>query len=87
MNEIIAVNVKMGWTVKDTITGFKGVLTGIATYLSGCSQGLVVPPLSDDGKMVDSHWFDIQRLVRVGEDIVELDNEVTPGCDKQAPKR
>ena len=54
--------VKLGDKVKDSITGFLGVVTGISKYLNGCISILVTSnKLSSDGKEV-SEWFDEQRL-------------------------
>lgn len=79
--------VELGRTVQDRITGFTGVVTGIVYYLSGCHQALVVPRVRADGGLLDSQWFDLQRLrVKTNAKIV-LDNGATPGFDAPAPKR
>ncbi|THK33993.1 hypothetical protein EHS39_32980 [Ensifer sp. MPMI2T] len=81
-------NDRLGFTYKDKISGFQGVATGHCEYLTGCSQTLLQPQSLDGGKIVDSHWFDDQRLEKM--EIfprVTLDNGDHPGCDKQAPKR
>lgn len=78
----------LGYTVKDRITGFRGVVTGICAYVSGCHQVLIVPPMSADGKLPDSHWFDVQRCeIEPGTNRLVFDNGATPGCDRAAPKR
>lgn len=79
--------IELGWTAKDKITGFQGVVTGRAEYLTGCNQLLVVPPLGADGSPREPHWYDEQRLDRIGDDKVTLDNGKTPGFDKAAPIR
>ncbi|MBP2232489.1 hypothetical protein J2847_005818 [Azospirillum agricola] len=78
----------LGNTVTDKVTGFKGVVTGVVQYLTGCNQALVVPPMSADGKLPDSQWFDVQRL-DISADIpaIVLDNAATPGCDRAPPRR
>lgn len=77
---------QLGITAKDKITGFEGVVTGICSYISGCSQALLTPPVKD-GAFVEAHWFDLQRLeAQPGEPVV-LDNGETPGFDMPAPKR
>jgi len=78
---------KLGITVKDKITGFTGTVTGFVQYLSGCNQVLVVPSVDKEGKLGDAHWFDEQRLERVGECVISLDNGETPGFDIVPPKR
>lgn len=77
----------LGMTMRDTITGFSGVVTGRAEYISGCAQALLVPKVKDDGALPESHWFDEQRLELLLADQVVLKNGDTPGCDREAPKR
>ena len=79
--------IKNGQKVKDTITGFTGVVVGVVKYISGCNQALVTPPTDKDGKITESEWFDIQRLLQIGTKQISLVNTKTPGCAKQAPKR
>ena len=78
---------KLGIKVTDKVTGFTGVVTGFVEYLSGCNQALVQPTVDKEGKLMESHWFDVQRLEQVGQNIVTLDNGPTPGADREAPKR
>lgn len=81
--------VELGATVEDVITGFRGTVTGIVHYITGCDQALVAPRgLDGDGKIRESNWYDIQRLV-VDTSVprIVLDNGKTPGFDKAAPKR
>lgn len=80
--------VELDQTVKDKITGFKGVVTGKTEYISGCKQVLVVPPLDKDGKPQEAQWFDEQRVaVDTTVPAVVLDNRKTPGPDREAPKQ
>ena len=79
--------IQLGRKYRDKITGFTGTATGRAAYISGCSQVLLAPPVTSDGAARDANWFDEQRLEVVGEDLVTLENSVTPGCDKAAPVR
>lgn len=77
---------KLGVTARDKITGFEGVVTGMAYYLTGCHQVLLQPAMSE-GKWVESHWFDLQRLEVTNGEVVVLDNAETPGFDREAPRR
>jgi hypothetical protein len=54
-------SIQLGDTVRDQITGFEGVTTGRAEYLTGCVQFIVQPPLKD-GKFEEGRWFDEDRL-------------------------
>lgn len=80
-------SIKLGTTVRDVITGFEGVVTGRAEYLTGCAQVQVVPRVLDkDGKRRDSEWFDEQRVSPLpGVDLLTLDNTKTPGLDERPP--
>lgn len=80
--------IKLGEEVREVVTGFEGVVTGRAEYLSGCHQLLVAPKVKADGAYAEGHWFDEQRLVvKVGSVPIVLDNSQTPGCDTPAPRR
>lgn len=78
---------KLGQKAKDKITNFEGVIVGRCEYLSGCHQILLVPTVDEKGGHREGHWFDEQRLERVGDSQIVLDNGNTPGCDKPAPIR
>ena len=78
--------VELGTKQRDKITGFVGVVTGRAEYLTGCNQCLLVPPVKD-GAYVDSQWFDEQRLEAVDRSRVTLNNGSTPGAYRLAPKQ
>lgn len=78
----------LGVEYTDRITGFKGTATGFCTYISGCNQALLSPPVSPDGALRDAAWFDAQRLEpNACFAPIKLDNGATPGCDKPAPIR
>lgn len=80
-------SIHLGKTLRDRITGFKGVATGYVKYISGCNQYLIAPPLGKDGKLAESHWFDEQRLEVVGSKTLVLDNSKGAGFDVPAPIR
>ena len=77
---------ELGIRVQDKITGFSGVVTGFVQYISGCHQVLVVPPAKDNDAK-PGEWFDVQRVKRVDDSKISLDNGDTPGCDRAPPKR
>lgn len=77
----------IGRKVKDVVTGFCGTATGFVTYLTGCSQVLVQPPVKEDGGMVDSIWFDETRIEFLDGAKLVLNSARLAGPDKQAPKR
>lgn len=79
--------ITLGSTMKDKITGFKGVVTAYTQYITGCNQVLLQPRVKNDGGYEDSCWFDEQRCEPVGTKVISLDNSKTPGFDKSAPRR
>ena len=52
----------LGLRVEDRVTGFKGVVASVTFDLYGCIQGIVNPGTGNDGKLMDSQWFDVNRL-------------------------
>jgi len=84
----INIDLELGWKVKDKISGFTGIVTGICVYITGCHQVLVNhEDLDKDGCVAKGQWFDIQRLKRVGKSHVILENEKTPGFCEEAPTK
>lgn len=54
--------IDMGDEVRDEVTGFGGVVTGYARYLTGCAQVLVQPKVKEGGDWQEGRWFDVDRL-------------------------
>ena len=74
-----------GDRVKDIITGLTGIMTGTCDYLTGCTQGLIKPETLHDGKPLDGHWIDIQRIKIIDRGAIDLDNTETPGGPQESP--
>lgn len=54
---------KLGDRAKDKITGLKGILTGRASYLTGCEQWLITPEgVKENGEIKEGYWFDVMRI-------------------------
>jgi hypothetical protein len=53
---------EFGLKVRDQLTGFEGLVTGYAKYITGCDQFLVTPGVDEKGGMREGRWFDDQRL-------------------------
>ena len=78
--------VELGQKAKDMVTGFEGIATGRAEYLTGCAQLLLVPKVKEDGSGGEGRWFDEQRLQVTDPTAISFDNAKTPGPDA-APSR
>lgn len=78
--------IALGQKGKDLITGFEGLCSAKAQYLTGCSQVQLLPTtLAADGKRRDGEWFDEQRVVATDAEVLVLENEKTPGRDESLP--
>jgi hypothetical protein len=83
---------KMGVIAKDLVTGFEGRVTGVASYMTGCDQALLVPNVENTGVYREGHWFDVTRLEVTDSKPLTLpaayDAVVDPGgptSDREAP--
>ena len=77
-----------GDKVREKITGYTGIITGTAFYLTGCNQYAVTSKCKDESSEATIVWYDEGRLewlekVFTEQDVKALDN----GCDHQAPKK
>ena len=54
--------IKLGDKVKDSITGFTGVVTGITTWLNGCVRIGVQHEKLKDGVPSETQWIDDVQL-------------------------
>jgi cyanophycinase-like exopeptidase len=57
--------IELGKAGRDKVTGFEGIITARAQYLTGCDQYNLVPPVKD-GKLDNAQWFDEGRIEIVG---------------------
>lgn len=53
MNEI-----NLGDTAQDTVTGFKGTVVAIVTWIHGCRRMILQPKVGKDGKLPENQTFD-----------------------------
>jgi hypothetical protein len=68
---------ELGVKVRDVVTGYEGIITGAAQYISGCEQYLVVPKIKN-GVASAGAWYDWQRLVVVNSKPVLLASLLAP---------
>lgn len=55
--------IELGDTVKDKVTGFKGIAIGHTTWLFGCSRITVQPQgVTKEGRTFDTQSFDEPQL-------------------------
>jgi hypothetical protein len=82
------VAIKLGSKVKDSITGFIGIAIGRTEFMYGCARILVEPQELKDGKPIETHWFDEQRidvLVEQGPQVSEHSSATSGGPQNDPP--
>ena len=79
--------IKLGWKVKDYITGFTGIAISQTKYLHGCTQIGVRSEELHEGKPIDVQWFDEPRLEVVEKTPVfrSEGSDPTPGGPRPTP--
>lgn len=82
----MAAKIRMGMEVRDKVSGFQGIVTSIAKYLSGCDRVLVSPPVDAEGKMRESEHFDITEVEFVSNGLY-IPPEPKLGGPRQFPSR
>jgi hypothetical protein len=79
--------IELGLEGKDKVTGFQGVITSRAQYLTGCDQYNLVPK-AQDGNLEPAQWFDEGRIVIVGPGITaaEVTGQKPGGPQREGPR-
>lgn len=78
--------IELGVKGRDKITGFEGIITGRAQYITGCDQYVLVPTMKD-GKIEAAQWFDEGRIEIIGPGITaaEVTAKKNGGPNRDAP--
>lgn len=69
----------LGTTMKDRVTGIKGMVDSICFDAYGCVQGSLRPPAAKDGTLPEGRWFDVKRLEPAGKRIMPVPQFVPAG--------
>jgi len=73
---------RLGYEAKDMITGFKGIVTSVTQWMTGCDRLLIQPQdLDKDGKPVDASWFDENQVI-----ILSKKKKIVLNNEKEAKK-
>jgi len=75
----------MGAKVKDTLSGFTGVVIARSEHMTGCNQVFVLPESDKANEMKDGNWIDIERIELIEDRAVELSARRT-GSDIPPPR-
>jgi hypothetical protein len=83
------VNIKLGSKVKDKLTGFTGMAVAKTCWTSGNVSFAVEPTTLHEGKPIDPHSFEWQRIELIEEKAppVSKDNSATSGGPQKDPVR
>jgi len=74
--------ITLGSKVKDTVTGFIGIATGVTIWLNGCIRYGVQSTELKDGRPVDIYWVDEPQIeVVLEEEKKEIQPKHGPRCD------
>jgi len=77
----------IGTQLRDTVTGFEGVVMGRTQYHTGCNHyGLLSRKLSKEGKPTDWLWFDESLLTQTGKGVSFKVKEPTSGLFPNPPQ-
>lgn len=55
-------HIRLGDRVRDKVSGFVGIASGVSAYLNGCIRIHVQGPVDKNGKHVDGLLFDYQQI-------------------------
>jgi len=84
-------SVALGCVARDTISGFKGVVTCYSKWLNGCVRVTISPMGLRDGKPIEDCTFDEQQVERLAEDAAEYESRIPPkpptGGNRPSPPR
>jgi len=72
-------SVPLGSKVRETITGFEGIVTARTEWLWGCARVAVQPPALHEGKPVEAQWFDESQVVVIAHDAAQRQPVATTG--------
>jgi len=83
-NEKVKFKFGLGSRVKDSITGFEGIVVGRTQWLHNCNTYSVKPTVLKDGVPQKSEGFDEPQLSIVKEKVHKPDND-TGGPEREIP--
>jgi len=78
----------LGKEAKDKVTGFHGTIIAKVSYLTGCDQYGITPPVGEDRKLGETSYFDMVELEIIGDGVTaeSVQTEVKGGPNRDAPR-
>ncbi len=77
--------INLGDKVKDSVSGFSGIVTCRHEYLNGCARLSVQPPVNKDGTLPDERTFDEPQLTVKKARAVREGSKKTGGPERSMP--
>ena len=80
--------IKLGQEAKDKVTGFKGIIIGRSSWITGCDQYCLIMKIKAGNLPEDGQWFDEGRIEITGNGILpkEVKTEKNGGPRQDVPK-
>lgn len=78
--------ITLGDIAQDRITGYRGIVVGIAQHLTGCARAGLQAQIDKEGKVPEAQWFDVTTLERIGPSAVSR-VATSNGGPQVAPRR
>lgn len=69
--------VDLGDHVRDRITGFEGIITGITRWLTGCDRAVVQSRILHEGRPQMSESFDVMQLELIERAVIKIEPQQT----------
>lgn len=77
--------INLGDKVKDTVSGFAGVVTCRHEYLNGCARLSIQPPVNKDGTLPEERSFDEPQLKVTKPRVVKEGSKRKGGPERSMP--
>jgi len=77
--------INLGDKVKDSVTGFSGIVTSNTEYLNGCNRIGIQSDKLLEGKPSEIFYFDMPQCILVKKSVINRENN--NGGWKEAPKK
>lgn len=69
--------VDLGDLVRDRVTGFEGIVTGMTRWLTGCDRAVVQSRVLHEGRPQMSESFDVMQLEILEKCVIQIEPQVT----------
>jgi len=87
--------IENGDEVRDSVTGLKGIVTGITEHLHGCRRMVIQAKMNKNKEVPDTYWVDEPQLVILKKRVIKSTNRtavltggpVSKPKDRRIPKR